>query len=82
MFSRVKYRAFCPFEPKLKNWALQNYSCVSITQAGCNKWEGVLNVLNRAFLPARFYVVKMAKQAGKSSKIFCCEHARVLGTPE
>ena len=59
-----------------------SYSCVPNTQAGCNKRAGVLNLLNRAFLPARFYVVKMAEQAGKSSKTFCCEHARVLGTPE
>ena len=58
------------------------YSCVPNTRAGCNKRAGVLNLLNKAFLPARFYVVKMAEQAGKSSKFFCCEHARVLGTPE
>ena len=35
------------------------------------------------FPPCSFFnAVKMAKHAGKSSKFICCEHARVLGTPE
>ena len=52
-----------------------SYSCVPNAQAGCNKQAGVPNLLNRAFFPACFYVVKMAEQAGKSSFFFCCEHA-------
>ena len=60
----------------------QMYSCVPNTRKGCNKRAGVLNLLDRAFLLNRFYVVKMAKQAGKSSNFFRCEHTRVLVTPE
>ena len=46
------------------------YSCVPNTRAGCNREEGVLNLINGTILPARFHVEKMAEQAGKSSKIF------------
>ena len=39
-------------------------------------------VLNRGVLPARFYVVKRCKQAGKSFSFFGCNHALLIGTPE